>query len=191
MNTSELVEWQRIDPENGLVEPWWTHPFMNFLKTWNLANVKWLEFGAGRSSSWLRSRCEWVDSIEANLEWAKQAITDCVAAKLDNGRVYAHNLREGVEEDMPTYFRMIPEWQKYDVISIDGIFRNECLQWAIDHFKGRGGIIVVDNMNQDYVWISPAAQELMASYEEHIFVQPDHTNHEGRPWNTRYFVIPA
>jgi hypothetical protein len=51
MNTAELVEWQRIDPINGLVEPWLTHPFMDLVKTWNLKNVTMLETGGFYSLS--------------------------------------------------------------------------------------------------------------------------------------------
>ena len=55
MSEFELVEWQVID-ENGLVMPWWTHPFLDVLKTWNLSNKNWLEFGGGKSTTWLRSK---------------------------------------------------------------------------------------------------------------------------------------
>lgn len=45
MNTSELVEWQRIDLTCGLVEPWLTHPFMDMVKHWDLATTTVLETG--------------------------------------------------------------------------------------------------------------------------------------------------
>jgi len=190
MNTNQLVEWQRVDPENNLVEPWWTHPFMDTLKQWPLKDVTWLEFGAGRSTAWLRDKCKWVDSIEANVEWGLQAHEDCARASLGNGMVRVQNLREGVPEDLPLYMDMIPKDTQYQVVSVDGIFRNECLEWAIKHLKGRNGILIADNFEQDFVWISPAAVELMKPYEEHVFFQPGHTNHAGKPWNTRYWIIP-
>lgn len=200
MNTNELVEWQKIDESNGLVYPWWTHPFLDVLNTWNLKDVQWLEFGGGRSSAWLRSKCKWVDTIEANSQWALQSINDCDNAGLINGFISYKDLPDGIQELKQEYFDLINNPNRptvgdrklmYDIISVDGIWRNECLQWALDHFKGRGGIIVVDNMDQDFVWISPAADELMKPYECHKFIQPNHINHEGKPWNTRYYVIPA
>ena len=65
------------------------------------------------------------------------------------------------------------------------------LQWALDHFKGRGGLLIADNFDQDYVWISPLANELMMPYKdvEQMFYQPNHTNHEGKQWNTRIWHI--
>lgn len=189
MDTQTLCEWQRIDPENGLCQPWWTHPFLDELKTWDLKNVRWLELGSGRSTAWLRSQCHWVDSVDANTEWAVQAEKDCAEAGLNNGIIYAKDLSDGVQEEKQAFFDLLPKSVLYDIISVDSIWRNECLQWAIDHFKGVGGVLVVDNMNQDYVWISPAAEELMAPYQAYIYYQPDHTNHEGKPWNTRYYII--
>lgn len=191
MDTNQLVEWQKVDPESGLIFPWFTHPFLDELKTWDLKNVRWLELGSGRSTAWLRSKCHWVDSVDANIEWAAQAEKDCAEAGLNNGIIYAKDLSDGVQEEKQAFFDLLPKSVLYDIISVDSIWRNECLQWALDHFKGVGGVLIADNFMQDYVWVSPAAVELMSLYKnsEKIFYQPDHTNHEGHGWNTRYWII--
>lgn len=192
MDTNLLVDWQKMS-SNGLVYPWWTHPFLDVLEAWDLSSVKWLEFGAGRSTAWLRSQCLWVDSIEANSEWAAQAELDCQNAGYKNGKIYYETLADGIPENKDKYLSLIPNSIVYDVISVDGIFRYEALEWAINHFKknGKVGVLVADNFNQDFVWISPASEKLMEPYKntEQIYFQPDHTNHEGRPWNTRYWII--
>jgi hypothetical protein len=161
------------------------------MDTQDFTDKTWLEFGAGLGTAWLRSKAKWVDSIEASRSWAARSAYECEEAKQNNGRIYAHfeDLRDGVAwEDLPKYMTLIPEKQ-YDVISIDGIYRTEMVQWAIDHLKGRNGILIADNWQQDYVWISPAAEEMLAPYKINRFVQPNHINHEGRPWNTCYWVI--
>lgn len=204
MNTQELVEWQKYAP-NGLVYPWWTHPFLDVLETWDLSKKRWLEFGGGRSTAWLRSKCEWVDTIESNIEWAEQAGKDCEINKLSNGVIYYDDIPDGIQDQVKKYISLIPkqekydqymrlsaEYPKYDIISVDGIWRNECLQWAVEYFMYReGGIIIADNWQQDYVWISQSAKEFMSKYKMYQFYQLDHTNHEGRPWNTVYWEIPA
>lgn len=190
MIPTELVEWQKMAP-NGLVYPWWTHPFLEVLETWDLKDKKWLEFGAGLSTAWLRSKCKRVHSVEANKGWAERAVDYCRETDNTNGVIFYDDLPDGVQERKQEYFDLIPKEILYDIISVDGIWRNECLQWAIDHFKGRGGILIADNFDQDFVWISPAAIELMKPYEERVFYQPGHINHEGKPWNTRYWIIPA
>lgn len=191
MNTSELVEWQIYAP-NGLVYPWWTHPFLEVLETWDLSNKTWLEFGGGRSTAWLRSKCKWVDTIEANMQWATQAREDCRAANLNNGKVYnqLYDLPDGVQNRKKEYFDLIPNDTKYDIISVDGIWRYECLQFALNNFSGRGGVLIADNWQQDFVWRSEPAERLMSPYKINRFFQPGHTNHEGNPWNTVYWEIP-
>lgn len=51
--------------------------------------------------------------------------------------------------------------------------------------------MVIDNLDQDYVWISPKAMELIEPYESEVFIQQNHINHEGKPWNTRWVKIPV
>lgn len=191
MFTTELVEWQIRSPKNGMVMAWWTHPILELIETWDWTDKVLLETGAGRGTSWLRSKCKWVDSIEADLQWAALVEQDCKDYGLHNGSVFAAQLPDGVQDRKQEYFDLIPKNTQYDIISVDGIWRFEMLQWALNHFKGRGGLLIADNFDQDFVWISPAANELMSQFEEHKFIQPTHINHEGKPWNTRYWNIPA
>lgn len=188
--SEELVEWQ-IRDSNGLVMPWWTHPFLEILKSWDLSEKNMLEFGAGLGTAWLRHKCKWVDSIEADLDWAAKAEDQCERYSLRNGQIFAQQLPDGIQERKAEYFELIRPEMQYDIISVDGIWRYECLQWALDHFKGRGGILIADNWQQDFVWISPIAEALMSRFNIHRFPQPNHTNHEGRQWNTSYWIIPA
>lgn len=201
-----MVEWQKMAP-NGICYPWWTHPCLDILETWELSNKIWLEFGVGFSTSWLRSKCAWVDSIESNIDWAAKGNKYCDYNKTHNGIIWVADLPDGIQERKQEYFDLIPKNygaissdqhskavlkdRIYDIISVDGIWRNECLEWAIDHFKGREGKLIVDNLDQDFVWISPAAMELMAPYPCEIYYQPGHINHEGKPWSTRIYTIPA
>ena len=192
MNTSELVEWQIRSPKNGMVMCWWTHPILEVIENMDWKNKTMLETGSGRGCAWLRNRCKWVDSIEADLEWAVQVQRDCDEYGLTNGRIFAKQLPDGVQDRKQEYFDLIPNDKQYDIISVDGIWRYEMLQWAIDHFKGRGGLLIADNFDQDFVWISPAANFLMDNYKDTqlIFFQKEHTNHEGKQWNTRMWFIP-
>jgi len=193
MNTPELVEWQRVSSETGLIECWWTHPCLDVINTWDLKDKTWLEFGAGLGTASLRQKCKWVDSIEANTEWAIKADLYARANNLENGDVIRFpfgDIPDGLVHYLPMYMSLIPN-KEYDIISVDGIYRNECLVWALNHFKRKGGILVVDNLDQDYVWISPAANELMAPYPCQIYYQPGHINHEGKSWNTRIYEISA
>jgi hypothetical protein len=149
------------------------------------------EFGAGRSSAWWRSRAKWVDSFEANTEWGIQASNDCLIHDLQNGRIFAKDLPDGIQERKQEFFDLIPGDKQYDIIVNDGIWRFEVLEWALNHFKGKGGILIADNWRQSGVWMSPPAEELMASYEINSYVQEDHTDNDGiNKWKTVYWKIP-
>ena len=190
MSTADLVEWQRYSPKN-LVQCWWTWPLLDWIETQDWRDKNILEFGCGRGTAWLRERSLWVDSIDADLEWAKQAEKDCAEYIFMNGRIFAKQLPDGVQGTQPEYFGMIPTDTQYDIITIDGIYRTEAIEWAINHFKGREGLLIIDNLDQDFVWISPKAMELIAPYESEVYIQPGHINHEGKPWNSRWVKIPA
>jgi len=187
----ELVEWQRRSPKNNMVQCWWTHPILDLIETWDWSNKNVLEFGAGLGTAWLRERSKWVDSIEADVEWAHRAEMQCSIEKQFNGHIFAKQLPDGVQGTQPEYFSMIPTDKQYDIITIDGIYRTEAIEWAIKHFKGREGLLIIDNLDQDFVWISPKAMELIEPYEQDKLTQPNHTNHEGKAWNTRWVKIPA
>jgi len=190
MNTDTLVEWQRHSPTNGMVQCWWTHPMLDLIETWDWKDKNVLEFGCGRGTAWLRERSKWVDSIDADLQWAEQAKKDCNGYGLNNGRILADQISDGAGWQKE-YFNLIPTDKEYDIISIDGIYRTEAIEWALNHFKGREGLMILDNLDQDFVWISPKAMELLEPYKGEVFIQQNHINHEGKPWNTRYYNIPA
>lgn len=189
MISPALIEWQKLDTTCGFIFPWFTHPFLDVLKTWDLSEKNILEFGAGRSTAWWRFHSFWVDSVETNPDWAKAVANEVVG--YDNGRILYYSdplaYEDGKEQK---YFDLIRGDMKYDVIVVDGIYRTECLQWALDHFNGRPGIIIADNWQQDYVWLSEKAEEIMAPYKINKFIQKNHTNHEGHPWQTVYWNIP-
>lgn len=193
IDKNTLYEWQRLDPENGLIEPWLTHPFMDWIKNLDLSTRIILELGGGASTAWWRNKARWVDTVEASLAWARDIKTYCDHELLNNGEVFhfTDDLPDGCNLAELYFNRIEDNGKHYDLIIVDGIYRTESLAWALNHFKETGGIIIADNVEQDYVWISPKAVELMTPYECHRFVQPDHTNHEGRPWNTCIWVIPA
>jgi hypothetical protein len=178
----------------GLVECWFTHPFLDEFEKWDLSNKQILEFGAGQGTAWLRKRSKWVDTIEGNQQWVQNVKAICENTSNHNGEIFHIELDETtyINESLSNmgneFFNLIPK-KEYDIISVDGIFRDECLKWALNHFKNKSGIIIADNWQQDYVWISEQAKELMGKYEENRFVQPDHVVHEGKPWNTTYWKI--
>ena len=178
---------------DNLVKCLFTEPFLNIMDSWDMSDKNILEFGAGLGTAWLRKKSKWVDTIESNAEWALKSKSYCEENNQYNGEMFFVDLPEHLYFNEPfenkgkDFFSLIPE-KNYDIIIVDGIFRDECLKWSLNHFQ-KGGILIADNWQQDYVWISEQAEDIMKKYTANKFIQPDHTNHEGKAWQTVYWEI--
>ena len=176
----ELVEFQKIDSKTGLVFPWFTHPFLDWLETIDLSKKNWLEIGGGLGTSWLRKKCEYVVTVEVNEYWIKEIKFYCHLNQTRNGLIIDYS---SFKEELNS--------NDFDIISVDGmILRDECMIEAVEYFKKKGGVLIADNYDQDFVWTpSDKVKNLMKEFEAHTFIQPNHENHEGKAWNTTYWVI--
>lgn len=201
----ELVQWQKIDPSNGCVFPWFTHPFLAELSTWDLSDMTILEWGAGRSTTWWATKTKMVISIEANKEWCQSVEKEITEKGLlhTKANVVYRPAKDGETDKYNRDWYLFPPLAakiigkegaliriRYDIVVIDGVMRYECLQWAEKYFKEHGGIIIFDNWQQDG-FICPACEELMKPYEQYVFPQPGHTDHHGNCWKTAFFIIPG
>lgn len=189
----ELVQWQIIDPSNNLVFPWFTHPFLEVLKTWDLKDKKVCEYGGGRSTAWLRNKCELVITIETKKEFRDAIRSECSDRRMGNGTVILAEVNEGDREKEREYVEAPIQWignYVYDIVIVDGIFRYECICYALDILLREGGKLIVDNWQQDG-FVCPACADLLKPYEGHVYRQEDHTDHHGNPWQTAYWEIPA
>jgi len=181
----ELCEWQIIDEDNGLVMPWLSHPFLAWLKSQDWSDKNVIMFGAGLGDNWLSKRCKKLVVVERNNEWYSKCAS--VASK-DITYIYRPCDDSAGRAD---YYLEIPSDIDFNVIINDDAYRTELCQVAVDYFKGKGGILVCDNFDQDFVWKSPKAIEILEPYKRNAFYQPGHINHEGNAWNTSYWNIPA
>lgn len=186
-----LCDFQKFDPSNNLVYPWLTHPALDVIKTWDLADKKVLEWGSGLSTIWWADKCEQVISIEANAKWFAE-VNDMLHSKNDytNAQVIYRNCNEG-DQTKIEFYTEVPAWFTPDIVVVDGILRNECLIKGIEILsKNNGGVIIADNVWQDYVWMSPASLEIMAPYNPILYIQEDHKDNEGNKWKTAIFSVP-
>lgn len=180
----ELCEFQKIDPSNNLVMPWLTHPALDEICKWNLSNKKVLEYGSGYSTLWWANKCQELVSIEANEQWYLQILSKLQHDIINPKGLVDYHFRpvnEGDQSKIDLY-TAIPTDFLPDIVVVDGILRYECMLKALT--LPRPLTLIVDNWRQDYVFICRAAEDLMKDYEGQFFVQPDHKNHEGRPWTT-------
>ena len=176
----ELSFGQKIDPENGLVMPWFTHGALDEIKSWDLSDKNIIMFGGGRGDDWLALRCKSLMIIERDMAWIRNTGSPFYTYRPCNDS-------SGKAE----YYLEIPDFFDVDIIINDDAYRTECCQMAVDYFKKKGGgILISDNWVQSYVWISPKAEEIMAPYEAHIHEQADHLDNDGvNKWKTAIHFI--
>lgn len=175
---------QYVDHRSGLVFPWFTKPLLEVLITWDLRDKRVFEYGGGHSTTWWQHYTAEVCTVDADGMWI--LYLQEAAAK---GKLIHRPVVPGEVELKSAYVNALYEFDgEFDIIVIDGSYRDECVAAALTKIKD-GGIIICDNWDQDYVWDSVMASRLLDPWTSNIYVQPDHTNHEGRPWKTAFWQI--
>ncbi len=113
--------------------PWFSYPALHFLESCLTKNMKIFEFGSGNSTLYFAKRCKSVVSFENKEEWVFR--TKKLTKNLENVEVF---WRDGV-----SYFQPETE-EKFDVVVVDGLHRNECCESAVMLLR-EGGVIILDN----------------------------------------------
>lgn len=182
-----LSDFQIFDHTNNLVLPWLTHPALEIIKSWDLSDKAVLEWGSGLSTLWWADKCKNVMSIEASPVWFATVNNRLIEHNLiDKVDLMFRNVNEG-DQTKIEFYTDVPKWFTPDIIVVDGVLRYECILKALTF--PRPLTLIVDNWQQDYVFICPAAEKVLEGFTGNVYVQPDHTNHEGRPWATAIFNI--
>lgn len=127
---------KKIVDKEGKPVPWYSFSAICFLKERLNTEMNIFEFGCGFSTRFYVERVNSVEFVEHDKEW-HDSISNLLR---DKDNVTSHYAEE-VDEYTNTLFL---NDRKYDVIVVDGIYRNECLQKSIKALKP-DGIIILDN----------------------------------------------
>ncbi len=159
------LQWRYI--QNDIILPWYTKSCLEFLLKENTKEWRVFEYGAGYSTIWWRLNCLSVKSVDNNKDWALLA-----------GAEY--------QSEKDTYLASIFNEGQFDCVIVDGIYRQECVEWAIPYLKQKA-IIIIDNYRQDSMeeneW--DRVDELLEGWTKLIFKQYNHTD-----WQTAVFIKP-
>lgn len=120
---------------NKMPIPWWPYSFTQFLTSRLKKEYKIFEYGSGNSTLFLGKYISNIVSVEHDSDWY---------GKLNlmiNSNV---NLKLYSEQDYVDSIGM----DKYEIIIIDGIKRNECVIKAINNLS-EDGIIIIDDTDRD------------------------------------------
>jgi hypothetical protein len=158
-------EWQYYDTDRNLTFPWYTIGCLEWLTKMDLSELSVFEYGCGRSSIWWKNECKSWTGVDSNPDWANGA---------------------KVTVDFHEYTTACTDG-KYDIIIIDGIYRDECTEHALKSINP-GGYIIIDNWDQattdmpiEY-WHQTANQ--LKNYQTIIHKEPLHQD-----WKTAVFHI--
>jgi len=130
-----------VDKNNQPI-PWFTYPAIDFLAGRLNKNLKVFEFGSGNSSLFFAKRVSSITSVEHNKEWFEK-----IKNSLPENSVIHHVESKSSEQYLQPLIKI---GRKFDIIIIDGIFRNECLINSIDYLTENGVVILDDSERTDY-----------------------------------------
>lgn len=127
--------------KDGKPLPWYTFPIIDFLKFRDYKEKTVLEFGGGQSTLWWAKRAKKVVTLEGDHDWYE---------KIKNKMPDNVDLHFVSMVDIETNVLQVKEVLKsklinhYNVIVIDGLFREEMIDIACN-LMADDGIIVCDN----------------------------------------------
>ena len=126
--------------------PWMTYAAINWLNQVIGPTHTVFEYGAGQSTFWFAARAARVTSIESNSSWIAH-IRRMLPANVELRHVSCdEHITDSYEASIP-YSRAICDEGTFDLIIVDGVARNACVEEAIPHVQ-KEGIIVLDDADQ-------------------------------------------
>lgn len=124
------LHWSACDAAGNPL-PWFTYPMIEYLNSLDLKNKKVFEWGSGNSTLYFSQRAKNIISIEHDKKWfdqIKSGMGENVSLRyFEKKQDYIHSIK-GL----------------FDVIIIDGLYRDECAKIAPQYLK-EGGVIILDD----------------------------------------------
>lgn len=136
---------------HGQPLPWYSLPAIEFLKTLDCGDKNIYEFGCGSSSLFWSPRAQSVTGVEDNAQWYEFCQSRSPV-----------NVTLSLQPEKSGYVNHIRETgRQYDIIVIDGKWRDECCQSAIDSLTA-DGCIILDNSDraQEFIEYQKAVEFL-------------------------------
>jgi len=119
--------------------PWFTYPAIEYLKQFDFSDKNVFEYGSGNSSIFWAQRAMRVTAVESNKQWYEHV-----------SGISPHNLSLMLETDKDRYVSSIGrDKDTFDVIVIDGQWRNACADVCVDYLVDHG-MIIFDNSDRQY-----------------------------------------
>ncbi|MBD2209280.1 class I SAM-dependent methyltransferase [Nostoc linckia FACHB-104] len=137
---NSLSQGKPVNAENRPI-PWYTYPAIEFIEDKIKREFLVFEFGGGQSTLWWAERVNQVISVESNQDWYNEIYQQM-----------PHNVHLHLDVDEKNYANLILQYpdKYFDVIIVDGINRNVCLENCLSKLKDNGFIIFDNTDNYRY-----------------------------------------
>lgn len=180
LDIKELHEWRYLDKKGEQVLPWYTRSALDVLESVDMSNKMVWEYGLGLSTCWYAKNAQVVCGIDSDYNWLRDVEHTLSHYNLSHKKMLMY---ENVNKEF--YVNCIDNVapDSFDIIVVDGEYRNECTIKAIQKAKD-GCLIILDNWLQNSVEIaSQEVQDLVNKYPHTIYKQ------EGHPdWQTLIMI---
>ncbi|WP_026630774.1 FkbM family methyltransferase [Dyadobacter alkalitolerans] len=129
---------QSVDA-NGDPLPWYTYPFILFLKPRLKPDFVVFEYGSGNSTRWYGARVKQITAVEHDADWIK-----LIKPKLpSNAKVIEKPLGD-------SYIQAVKDAdERYNIIIVDGRNRVKCANFAVDYLTN-DGVLILDNSEREW-----------------------------------------
>lgn len=119
---------------DGSPIPWYTYPAVEFFGQLDARGLRIFEFGCGNSSLFWAHKGAEVFAVEHDRAWFERMST------------MSARLRQLVlrESDAEYACAIADAGGEFDIVIIDGVWRNQCAEAALAHLR-KGGCIILDN----------------------------------------------
>jgi hypothetical protein len=129
----------------GCPLPWYTYPAIEYLLQMDFRERRVFEYGSGNSSLFWAARSREVTSVENNRLWVERV-----------NILRPPNLLIKLFETREAYVSsLLQEAGTFDVIIVDGSYRNDCAATTVRKLSA-GGLVILDNAD----WFPRAAERL-------------------------------
>jgi hypothetical protein len=133
---------------DGSPLPWYTYPAIEYCNQLDASGLDIFEYGSGNSSLYWAHKGAKVWCVEHDPAWYE-------SMRIKSAQLSGISLRNNTE----SYASAIAEVRlAFDIVIIDGVWRNECAAAALAHL-GKDGLIILDNSD----WYTDVAQFLRSS----------------------------
>lgn len=147
----------------GFPLPWLTYPFINFLEPRLNKNFTMFEFGCGNSTLWFAERVGQIFSVEHDKGWYDEICKNLpenakiVLKEIVTSESYSAITFMSCSDETSYSSEVKSSKQLYDIILVDGVYRNNSVINSVNALK-ETGVIIIDNV--DYVESNEATEYL-------------------------------